>query len=315
MDCIRWIGCAEPISLSMSKPRRIIDAHHHLWDLDACHYPWLMAQGVERFFGDPTPIQKNYLVDDLREDAAQYELEGSVHIQVGVAAGDEVRETAWLQSVAEAEGLPSAIVGFCDLSDPGALQQIAEHQAFPSLRGIRQIIGRSDAEDAQTGSAQLLDAPAWRANLAQLGDLGLSFDLQLTPSQVDHAVDVLAGAPDTAVAICHCGSPWDQSEPGLSSWRRGMQRLAELPNVSCKISGLGMFDHSWTTDSIRPIVESCIEIFGVNRAMFGSNFPVDKLHASYTRVWEAFAAICDGLPAGDQRQLFSETARRFYRIS
>ena len=315
MDCIRWFGCAEPISLSMSKPRCIIDAHHHLWDLDACQYPWLMAKGVERFFGDPTPIQKNYLVDDLRDDAAEYELEGSVHIQVGVAAGDEVKETAWLQSVADAEGLPSAIVSFCDLSDPDALQHIAEHQAFPNVRGIRQIIGRSDAEDAKTGSAQLLNSPAWRENLARLGDLGLSFDLQLTPGQVDHAVDVLADAPNTAIAICHCGSPWDQSEQGLSSWRRGMQRLAELPNVSCKISGLGMFDHSWTTDSIRPIVESCIEIFGVNRAMFGSNFPVDKLHASYARVWEAFEAISDGLPAEDQRQLFSATARRFYRIS
>jgi len=73
--------------------RRIIDAHHHLWDLDACHYPWLMERGVIRFFGDPAPIQRNYLASELRADAANYELAGSVHIQVGVAGGDEVNES------------------------------------------------------------------------------------------------------------------------------------------------------------------------------------------------------------------------------
>ena len=95
--------------------RKIVDAHHHLWDLSACSYPWLMARGVTRFFGDPTPIQKNYLVADLQEDAGDYELEASVHIQVGVAEGDELKETEWLQATADAEGLPSAVVAFCAL--------------------------------------------------------------------------------------------------------------------------------------------------------------------------------------------------------
>ncbi len=294
--------------------RRIVDAHHHLWDLEACRYPWLMARGVKRFFGDPAPIQKNYLVADFREDASGYELAASVHIQVGVAGGDELKETAWLQQTGDDTGLPTAIVAFCELDSPEAPRCLERQLRFSRLRGVRQIVGRSDEEDAVTGSAALIDHPLWRENLGLLGELGLSFDLQLTPGQVPRIAEVLAQAPDTRIALCHCGSPWDQSEAGLDSWRSGLRRLASLPNVYCKISGLGMFDHDWTVESIRPIVESCIGIFGAGRAMFGSNFPVDKLHAAYSRVWGAYEAITAGLSAQDRQKLFGDTARAFYRI-
>jgi predicted TIM-barrel fold metal-dependent hydrolase len=298
----------------MSTRRKIVDAHHHLWDLDACNYPWLMAKGVRRFFGDPAPIQKNYLVQDLRHDARRFELEASVHVQVGVAPGDEVKETAWLQTVGDAEGLPSAIVAFCELDQPGAPAVIAEHMRYSRVRGVRQIIGRSDEEDAQTGSGSLIDLPRWLDNLEMLGELGLSFDLQMTPGQAGRIADVLAKAPSTPVALCHCGSPWDQTQRGLDSWRDGLHLLASLPNVFCKVSGLGMFDHSWSVDSIRPIVEACIDEFGAGRTMFGSNFPVDKLHSDYTSVWMAYEDICSGLDGRDQRQLFGDTARAFYSI-
>jgi predicted TIM-barrel fold metal-dependent hydrolase len=298
----------------MTGKRRIVDAHHHLWDLHACNYPWLMARGVTRFFGDPTPIQKNYLVADLRDDAGDYELEASVHVQVGVAPGDELKETAWLQLTGDEQGLPNAVVAFCDLSNNEAAREIEAHMHFAAVRGMRQIIGRSDDEDALTGSGALVNDPVWRQNLRLLGDYGLSFDLQLTPSQVPRVAEALAHAPDTKIALCHCGSPWDQSEAGLNAWRDGMKLLAGLPNVSCKISGLGMFDHDWTVDSIRPIVESCIEIFGADRAMFGSNFPVDKLHASYARIWQAFETITAGLDEADQQRLFRGTARKFYKF-
>ena len=294
--------------------RRIVDAHHHLWDLDACHYPWLMARGVTRFFGDPTPIQKNYLVSDLRDDAVDYDLVASVHVQVGVAPGDELKETAWQQQTGDDDGLPSAIVAFCELDSPEAPANLKAQLLHPRLRGARQIVGRSDEEDAITGSGELIDNPAWRENLGLLGELGLSFDLQLTPGQVPRVAEVLAATPDTDVALCHCGSPWDQSKAGIESWREGLRLLASLPNVYCKISGLGMFDHDWTVDSIRPIVESCIEIFGAERAMFGSNFPVDKLHASYSQVWSAYEEISAGLSVQEQALLFGDTARSFYRL-
>ncbi len=294
--------------------RRIVDAHHHLWDLEACSYPWLMAKGVKRFFGDPTPIQKNYLVDDLRHDARDYVLDASVHIQVGVAEGDELRETEWLQATAEATGLPSAIVAFCALERADALEQAEVQKAHSRVRGLRQIIGRSDEEDARTGSGGLVADRQWIEHFEALGDMGLSFDLQLTPPQVPAVAEVLAKVPNTRVALCHCGSPWDQSDAGLASWRKGLELLAQLPQVSCKISGLGMFDHDWTLDSIRPIVEACVEVFGPERSMLGSNFPVDKLHADYSRIWSAFESILAPLPEADQAALFGGTARAFYRI-
>ncbi len=294
--------------------RSIVDAHHHLWDLEVCHYPWLMARGVKRFFGDPTPIQKNYLVDDLRADASGYQLAASVHIQVGVAPGDELRESEWLQAVGEEHGLPSAIVAYCELEDPGAPRHLEAQLRQSRVRGVRQIVGRSDAEDQQTGSGRIVGSSIWREHLAALAELGLSFDLQLTPPQVPRVAEALKDAPDTKVAVCHCGSPWDQTAKGLKDWRDGMALLASMPNVYCKISGLGMFDHDWTVDSIRPIVETCIELFGAERSMFGSNFPVDKLHASYADVFTAFEVIAAGLSEAEQAMLFSDTAKSFYRI-
>jgi len=302
------------VAVSGSEKRHIVDAHHHLWDLQACNYPWLMACGVVRFFGDPTPIQKNYLLEHLRDDASDYKLDGSVHIQVGVGPGDELHETAWLQRLGDQQGLPAAIVAFCELDKADAVDQIAEQLQHSRVRGLRQIVGRSDAEDSETGSGRLIEDSVWQENLARLGELGLTFDLQLTPGQTPRLAEILAKAPHTQVALCHCGSPWDQTESGLNAWRDGLRLLASLPNVVCKISGLGMFDHDWTVDSIRPIVESCIEIFGAQRCMFGSNFPVDKLHASYTKVWRAFEVITAILSEADQARLFRDTAREFYRI-
>ncbi|MDJ0751349.1 MAG: amidohydrolase family protein [Woeseiaceae bacterium] len=293
---------------------RIVDAHHHLWDLQAVEYPWLMATGVKRFFGDPTPIQKNYLAADLRDDASGFELEGSVHVQVGVAAGSEVEETRWLQETGEREGLPSVIVAYCELEREDIDKQLDAQQRYSRLRGVRQIVGRSDEEDAKTGSGALLDNPRWVDGLALLAERGLRFDLQLTPRQLHRCAEVFSDLPDLKVALCHCGSPWDQSTAGLQQWRDGLNTLAALPNVHCKISGLGMFNHDWTQESIKPLVESCLEIFSPDRCMFGSNFPVDKLHASYAKIWQAYLVLTDDLDAAARDALFRGNAKSFYRF-
>jgi predicted TIM-barrel fold metal-dependent hydrolase len=299
----------------MTGRRRIIDAHHHLWDLEACVYPWLMERGVTRFFGNPEPIQRNYLAPELRSDASAYELAGSVHIQVGVAPGDEVRETSWLSDAATRDGLPSALVGFCDLAADDAQDVLDRQSAFPLVRGVRHIVGRSADEDAASGSDALLENPVWIRTLESLRERNLSFDLQLVPQQVGRMVDVLQSMPGLRVALCHCGSPWDQSNEGLESWRKGLAKLAALPDIYCKISGLSMFDHNWSVEDIRPIVESCIELFGPERCMFGSNFPVDKLHKNYTEIWQAYEEIASQYSNDQQAQLFAGTAESFYRLA
>jgi predicted TIM-barrel fold metal-dependent hydrolase len=298
-------------------PRSIIDAHHHLWDLQALEYPWLMARGVKRFFGDPTAIQCNYLQRDLARDAQNFKLLGSVHVQVGVADCDVIAETRWLQKVADdptGNGTPNAIVAYCDLADPLANDVLREHLLSPNCRGVRQIVGRAKGDPMQALSDALIDDRVWCRNLGRLAALGLSFDLQLIPAQMQRMAQVLARCPDLKVALCHCGSPWDQSPGGLTEWRRGLRALADNPNVCCKMSGFGMFDRQWSMASIRPVIETCIEFFGEDRCMFGSNFPVERLVSNYRRVWVAYEDVVQGLPESAQESLFWRTAAQFYRL-
>lgn len=283
-----------------------IDAHHHLWDLSAVHYPWLMARGVTRFFGDPTPIQRDYLLPEFRRDAAGFD--GSVHIQVG--AEDGLAEARWIQSVADANpDWPMVQVAFCDLTADDLGARLDALQALPSLRGVRQIVGRAPGEDAVTGTNALLVDPRFVAGLREAGVRGLSFDLQLIPELYADMARVLEAAPDTKVALCHAGSPHDRTAAGIAAWARDLRRLANLPQVTCKLSGLGMFDHDWTTETIRPLVETCLDLFGPDRCMFGSNFPVDSLYSDYATLLAAHEEI---VPEEMKPQVFGDTARAFY---
>lgn len=302
----------------MSEESVYVDAHHHLWDLSAVNYPWLMEKGVRRFFGDPAPIQKDYLIGDFRADIGDLPISRSVHVQVGARADHAIRETRWLQAVADGRGsggMPQAIVAFCDLSAKQAPDQLEEQLTFPNIRGIRQIVGRAADEDRRTGSGALLENATWRENLARLPGLGLSFDLQLVPPQLPKVTEILRDIPELPVALCHCGSPWDRSPAGLAFWREQIDMLARLPNVYCKLSGFGMFDPDWNAARIRDIVMPVIDAFGPARCMFGSNFPVDKLYRDYRSLWHDYAALCAGFDQGEREALLGETARRFYRLS
>jgi predicted TIM-barrel fold metal-dependent hydrolase len=295
-------------------PKRIVDAHHHLWDLSANNYPWLMQQGVERFFGNPTPIQKDYLVADLVRDFGSLPVSKSVHVQVGVCPGDRLSETQWLQSVANVAGFPHAIIADIDLTAGNLKPVLAEHCKAGNFRGVRQIVGRSGTEDAKTGSGQLLSDPAFQAGLGILAASGLSFDLQLVPSQMEACASLLAHVPDLSVALCHAGSLADYSERGLAEWEHGLSKLAKHGQMLCKISGFGMFNHGWTTDSIQGPVLKAIDIFGTDRISFGSNFPVDKLYASYERVMGAYLDITSSFSGVERDAMFYDNAARFYRL-
>lgn len=288
---------------------RRIDAHHHLWDLEAVHYPWLMAKGQVRFFGDPAPIQRDYLLEDFRADAQGFH--GSVHIQVG--AEDPLAEARWVQSVADAApDWPMVQVAFCDLAAPGREAALDALCALPSMRGVRQIVGRAPGEDAVTGTNALIENPAFAEGLRAVAARGLSFDLQLIPELMGGMARVLEAVPELPVALCHAGSPHDRSKEGLRFWARELRALSRLPQVTCKLSGLGMFDHGWTVERIRPIVEEVLAQFGPERVMFGSNFPVDKLTSDYATLVAAYEEL---VPREAWPAVFHDTAARFYRFA
>lgn len=286
----------------------MIDAHHHLWDLSAVQYPWLMEKGAKRFFGDPTPIQRDYLIDEFRTEAAAKGVLGSVHIQVGAA--DPMDEAMWVQSVADTNpDWPMAQVVFCDLTSDDFDRQLDAYEALSTVRGVRQIVGRAPGEDAVTGTNALLGNPLFVSGLKEAGRRGLSFDLQLIPELMQDCARVLEQTPETKIALCHAGSPHDRSADGLRYWAQELKHLSALPHVTCKLSGLGMFEHDWTADSIKPIVETCLEQFGPKRVIFGSNFPVDKLYSDYAMLVDAYRIL---VPNDLHDDVFVGNAKRFY---
>ena len=269
---------------------RRIDAHHHLWDLGAVNYPWLMAKGVARFFGDPTPIQRDYLLEEFRRDAHAAGFSASVHIQVG--ASDGFKEAEWVQRIADANpDWPLVQVVFCDLTSKDLNAQLDAYQAMSTVRGVRQIVGRAPGEDALSGTNNLLDNPGFLDGLREAARRGLSFDLQLIPELMEKTATLFEKVPETAVALCHAGSPHDLSSQGLEHWSKLLRHLSDLDHVCCKLSGLSMFNHNWTVDDFVPIVQTCLDQFGASRCMFGSNFPVDSLHTGYERLAMAMGVV------------------------
>jgi len=298
---------------------QIIDAHHHLWIPESTDpdigYGWLRDVGAPKPFGDPTSIQRDYEWAEFAAESDGHTLVGSVHVQTDGAV-DPVAETAWLQSVFDTTGLPHAIVGLADLSSdalPDLLDAHARHAAF---RGVRQILSRLDADAARSFAPRhFLRAPAWRAGFATLAARNLSFDLQLYPEQMVEAAEFLDDHRGVAVIIDHAGSPHDRSEAGLALWRDGTARLAALgDHVSVKLSGFGMFDPDWTADSVRPLVHHLLEHFGPGRTMWGSNFPVDSLMATYDHGVGAILACLGELDDVACDAVVRQNAARVYRL-
>jgi predicted TIM-barrel fold metal-dependent hydrolase len=289
-----------------------VDAHHHLWNLSAVRYPWLMSSGKERFFGDPTPIQKAYEFLDFERDWQGLPIGASVHIQVGADEDQNIAETLWVDEQIEESGFPMAIVAFADLRSPELDRTLDRQQdASARLRGIRQIVSRHPSEDKEDEGIGLLRNEAFARGLHKLAERGLSFDLQLTPPHLKAAAEVLRDIPSLKVALCHAGSPWDQTPEGLAQWKDGLSQLASCPNVTAKLSGLGMFDRQWTQHSLRPVVETVLASFGAARTMWGSNFPVDKLYHRYA---DMFGAVYDLVPTAHRDDVFGGTAARFYQL-
>lgn len=294
----------------------VVDCHHHLWDLAANYYPWLTDRVGVRVCGDYAAIRKNYLLGDFLRDAADVKLVQSVHVEAVIDPADPVRETRWLQSIADAPGgpgFPNGIVAYCDLGRADAADVLRRHGASPNLRGIRQMLHESRIEDGGTKTTPL-DDPAWWRNFALLERQGLSFELQVYPEQMADAAKLVRSFPDTQFVLCHTGQPRDRTPSGLRVWREGLTLLAGFDNVALKISGLGMFDRAWRVETLRPIVEDAIAIFGSGRSMFASNFPVDGMMSDYGRLWRAYLEIAAARPLRERQALFAANARRIYRL-
>ncbi len=294
----------------------IVDAHMHLWDFDRHYYAWLQDTPLPNNpAGDMTPIAKPYGLDDYLADTKGWNVVQVVHVECGLPPKHQVSETDWLQSIADQRGVIGGIVAGANLDDPGVEAVLSAHAARKNVRGIRQIVNwHKDPAKTYGPTDKLLD-DQWRKGFALLAKYGLSFDLQLYASQMATAAALADAHPDIPLIVNHAGMPTDRDEVGLDAWREGMAALALRPNVSCKISGLAMIDRSWTTASLKPFVLQVIETFGLERCMFASNFPVEKVHGSFGAFYAAYDAITADFSHDEREALFAGNARRIYRLT
>ena len=293
----------------------IVDAHMHLWDLAKHHYAWLRPPAQHNPAGDVSGIAgKNYGLGDYLNDVSGWNVVKSVHIECGLPPRDQLSETDWLQAIAQTCGYPHAIVAGACLERADVEALLAAQAARANVRGVRQILNwHTDPLKTYTPYSRLKH-DAWRQGFALLAKYGLSFDLQLYPLQMFDAATLAFEHPDTPMIVNHAGMPTDRDRDGLELWRTGMDALAAQPNVSVKISNFGGVDRAWSAGSIEPFIHQILEMFGVERVMFASNFPVDRVHGAFGAHFAAFDHAVRALSAPEREALFAVNAARIYRI-
>lgn len=294
----------------------IVDAHHHIWDLTANRHPWLVDEPLIPFrYGDYRPLRHNYLPDDYRRDSARHRIVASVYVEAETDPGDPLRETRWVSEVGTRAGLCQAIVAQAWLDRDDVEPVLAGQAAFPRVRGVRHKPRSAPRPDAvEPGLPGSMGDPRWRAGYALLARHGLSFDLQAPWWHLREAAALADAFPETTIILNHTGLPADRSAEGLAGWRAAMAEFARCDNVAVKISGLGQPGRAWSVEVNREIVLDTIELFGVERCLFGSNFPVDGLVADFDTIFDGFKAIVRDFTPEERRRLFCENALRVYRI-
>lgn len=273
----------------------LIDAHQHVWRIGEHDCAW------------PTPdlaaIHRDFELDDLKAAGASVGLTGSVLVQ----SQPSDRDTDWLLDLAAVEPLVLAVVGWTDLAASDAPARIADLSRRPKLRGLRPMLQNLPDD------AWILD-PALEPAVAAIVAHGLTFDALVFPRHLPHLLTFAKRWPELAIVIDHAAKP-DIAAGTLEPWRSDIAALAALPNVFCKLSGLlTQAAPDQPATALKPYVAHLVEIFGASRLMWGSDWPVLNLAGDYA-AWRKLAKDLTGLSKSDDRlALFSETARRFYRL-
>ena len=295
---------------------KVIDAHQHFWNLDQNYLPWLRDEPPIAFrYGDYSSLKRNYLPADYRDDSSGLEVVGTVFVETEWDPHDPKGEVAWVEELARAEGLPSVMVAQAWLDRDDAENVLTSHGTSPIVRGIRhkpRAVAKPDL--VVNGAPGSMGDPTWRRGFAMLAPNGLSFDLQTPWWHLAEARELADHFGSTQIILNHAGLPADRSEEGLDGWRTAMRLLAGAPNVAVKISGIGQAGRPWSVEANRAIVLDTIDIFGAERCMFASNFPVDSLVGSYSTIFSGFSEIAAGFSSTERDALFRANAIRLYRI-
>lgn len=294
----------------------IVDVHQHFWRLKENYYPWLCDPTPVHFrYGDYSSIKRDYMPADYRRDAGSNRVVKTVHEEAWFDPNDPVRETRWVTEVAKTHDLPTALVANGPLDRDDIEEVLAGHDGSPLTRGIRNF-PRSAASlaEAKRGDTGSMDDPKWRRGFALLDKHGFSADIQVSWWYFDALCELAADFPRTQIIIVHTGLPFDRSAEGLAGWRKALEKAAAFPNVAIKLSGLGQPKQAWAIEANGPIIRDAVKVFGADRGMFASNFPVDGIVGTFESIYDGFRAAMADLPLADQRKLLHDNAVRIYRL-
>jgi predicted TIM-barrel fold metal-dependent hydrolase len=278
---------------------KIIDAHQHLWDLDRFRYSWTAAQ---------PKLNRSFLMPDYLAATAGIEVVQSVHVEADVDEAFMRAETDWISSLAERDDNPlSALVAVARPESDDFQEFVAGLAANPRVKGIRRLL--------QSEPDELSTTTTFVENIRSLADWGLSFDLCVRARQLPLAARLIRECPDVQFILDHCGNP-DIQARDYDSWRAELREIANLPNVVCKVSGIvvNADRDRWTADDLRPAVQHVIACFGWDRVLFGSDWPVCTLAASYRQWLDALLALTADAGEDNRIKLFQDNAARIYRL-
>jgi len=295
---------------------KFLDAHHHFWDIDSNYHPWLCDESQIPFrYGNYDALRENYLPLDYAHDTEGVEVVGSVHVEAEWNPDDPVEETRWLADITQACNHPVVFVVQARLDQENIEDVLSSHSVYRQTRGVRQKpLATEQSSSRQRGLPGSMDDPKWRDGYACLDRFGYSFDLQIPYWNLDQAAELAADFPETTLVINHTGLPSNRDDLGISAWSDAMEKVALQPNVMIKISGLGQINQPWTIESNREIVLRTLDIFGIDRCMFASNFPVDRLCGDFDTIIKGFREIVKMLPENRINALFYGNAARIYRL-
>jgi predicted TIM-barrel fold metal-dependent hydrolase len=279
---------------------KIIDTHQHLWDLDLFRYAWL---------GNLPALNHSFRMDDYRAATSGLDIAKSIHLEADVDEEFMLSETRHILELADRPD--NVLEGVVACARPenkdfhAYLDKIAGH---PKLKGIRRIL--------HTQPDELGQDETFIRNVGTIAERGLSFDICVLQRQLPIAIRLVSQCPAVQFVLDHCGVPLVK-EQQFEPWHTHIWEIAKFPNVVCKISGIVAYadPQNWTAEDLRPYVEHVLDCFGWDRVMFGSDWPVCTLSATYRQWVDALLAITRGSGEPNQRKLFYGNAERVYRLT
>ena len=273
-----------------------IDAHQHFWRYDAAEYGWIDDSMAV--------LRRDFLPSELRQEMSTIRVDACVAVQ----ARQTLDETRWLLSLADENPFIAGVVGWVDLRSADVRQQLEAFSGHRKLVGVRHIV-QSEPDD------RFLLRDDFCRGIALLEDFGLTYDILIYPRHLTVAAEFAARFPRQRFVLDHLAKP-DIKSGAIREWERDIRRLAELPNVLAKLSGLVTEAdwRQWTKDDIRPYLDVAFDAFGAGRLMIGSDWPVCTVAAGYARTMAVVTEYIASLPAVDRDNVAGRTAARFWRL-